>query len=237
MIFTAYIGFDQIAAIGGEIKRPGRNIPIGLVGSVVIVLLLYLLVYFTSTVMLGPEALARAGDTAVVDAGAKIAGVFGSVTVLGAGLLATLSSANASILSASRTLFALARDDAVPAVFNRTGLGSNSPWITVLVTGLPCAGLAYLAPAFLAELASLVHLLIYGLICIAIWPARRRQPDWFSPQFTVPGHPALAVTAGVVCLVLIAFMTTAVQLAGLGLFALSAILLWIFHAGSRDQSN
>lgn len=229
MIFTAYIGFVQIAAVGGEVRRPERNLPRSLVGSVLVVMTLYLLVYFVSATVLGPGPLADAGDTAVVDAGTAIAGIYGTAAVLGAGLLATLSSANASILSASRTLFALARDGSVPRIFRHTGLGSNSPWVTVLVTGLPSAGLAYFTPRLLAELASLLHLVIYGLICFAVWPARRRATEDLAPAFRVPGPPALAVIAGILCFSLVGFMSPQALLASLIVLGVSSLVLFSYQ--------
>lgn len=234
MIFTAYIGFVQIAAVGGEIRNPDKNLPRSLVGSVGLVMVLYGLVFFVTASLLSDETLARVGETATVEAGEVIAGAGGVAVVMGAGLLATLSSANASILSASRTLFALARDGAVPRRFRRVGLRSGSPWIAVLATGLPAAGLAYLGAELLAEVASLLHLVIYGLICFAILPSRRRSPDWFTPSFQAPGPAFIAAAAGVLCFGLVAFMSDLALITG-GVVGVACLLaLLTYHAFARD---
>ena len=215
LIFTAYIGFVQIATVGGEIRFPQRNLPRALIGSVVIVLALYLLVYFVSARVMSADDLASHGETAVVQVAGKLIGTTGILATLGAGILATLSSANASILSSSRTLYALARDEAVPGLFARTLPNTTSPVNSVLAVGIPAAGLAYVGVEALAEIASLLHLVVYGLICLAVFKVRRRDEPEREAGFKAPGPAYFALLGALVCFGLIAFMQPGSLLAGL----------------------
>lgn len=114
LIFTSYLGFVQIATVGGEIINPQRNLPRALVGSVLIVTSLYILALFVSNSVLPTAELKKFGETAMVEVARTLIGDIGAMVVLFAGLLATLSSANASILSSSRTIYALSNDGLVP---------------------------------------------------------------------------------------------------------------------------
>jgi amino acid transporter len=233
LIFTAYIGFVQIATVGGEIRAPRRNLPRALIGSVLIVLLLYLLVYFVSARLVSAEELAGMGETAVVRVAGRLVGVAGVVATLGAGLLATLSSANASILSSSRTLYALARDGAVPGVFARTRPETASPVFAVLSVGVPAAGLAYVGVEALAEVASLLHLVVYGLICGAVF-ARRRRGEEDESHFRAPGPAAFALLAAVACFSLIAFMQPRSIVAGVAVL-LAALAVHVAYRFLRRR--
>ncbi len=162
LVFTSYLGFVQIATVAGEIKAPSRNLPRSMIGSVLLVGTLYVLTIFISTSLLGSEQLAEMGETAVVNVGRSIAGTFGAAALLGGGLLATLSSANASILSASRSIYALSRDDLVPSQVERINRRYRTPHVALLLTGgIIVALILFGRVEVLAEVASLLHLFMY----------------------------------------------------------------------------
>jgi amino acid transporter len=207
LVFTSYLGFVQIATVAGEIKEPGRNLPRALIGSVVLVGMLYVLTIFVSTSLLGSAQLAEMGETAVVNVGRSIAGAFGAAALLGGGLLATLSSANASILSASRSLYALSRDDLVPSQVERINRRYRTPHVALLLAGGPIAGLILFGRVeVLAEVASLLHLFMYGLICVALLVLRHAPPDGYAPAFRCPGHPVVPALGAIASFGLVAFM-------------------------------
>jgi amino acid transporter len=207
LIFTSYLGFVQIATVAGEIKNPSRNLPLSMIGSVVLVGALYVLTIFVSTSLLGSGALAEMGETAVVNVGRALFGTFGAAALLGGGLLATLSSANASILSASRSIYALSRDRLVPEGVQRLNEHYRTPHVALLLAGGPIVGLIlYGRVEILAEVASLLHLFMYGLICVALLVLRWADPDGYAPTFTCPGHPVVPALGAVASFGLVAFM-------------------------------
>jgi len=98
LIFVSYLGFVQITSVAEEIQDPGRNLPIAIVGSVVIVTVIYALVLLAVLAAV-PNSVVAGNDTAVVDVAQLLMGPLGALALLFGGLLATASSANASILS------------------------------------------------------------------------------------------------------------------------------------------
>ena len=207
LVFTSYLGFVQIATVAGEIKNPARNLPRSMIGSVLLVGTLYVLTIFIGTSLLGSEQLSELGETAVVNVGRSIAGTFGAAALLGGGLLATLSSANASILSASRSIYALSRDDLVPPQVERINKRYRTPHVALLLAGGPIVLLILFGRVeVLAEVASLLHLFMYGLICVALLVLRRSPPDGYQPTFRCPGYPVVPLLGALTSFGLVAFM-------------------------------
>jgi amino acid transporter len=207
LVFTSYLGFVQIATVAGEIKAPSDNLPRAMIGSVVLVGTLYVLTIFIGTSLLGSEQLAELGETAIVNVGRSIAGTFGAAALLGGGLLATLSSANASILSASRSIYALSRDDLVPTQVERVNRRFRTPHVALLLAGGPIVLLILFGRVeVLAEVASLLHLFMYGLICVALLVLRQSPPDGYQPTFRCPGYPVVPILGALASFGLVAFM-------------------------------
>ncbi|WP_263785969.1 APC family permease [Salinibacter grassmerensis] len=228
LVFTSYLGFVQIATVAGEIKSPSRNLPRSMIGSVLLVGTLYVLTIFISTSLLGSTQLSELGETAVVNVGRSIAGTFGAAALLGGGLLATLSSANASILSASRSIYALSRDDLVPPQVERINTRYRTPHVALLLAGGPIVALILFGRVeVLAEVASLLHLFMYGLICVALLVLRQSPPDGYQPTFRCPGYPVVPLLGALTSFGLVAFMNLLSIVIGGGI--LLATAGWYFY--------
>ena len=217
LVFTSYLGFAQVATVAGDIKNPSRSLPIAMVGSVLIVTVLYVVTIFVATSAFGAEALGTFGETAIVEVAREFLGRPGAVAILVAGILATISSANASILSASRTVYALSRDSLLPDRAGTINIRYGTPHIALLAAGGPIVVLVLTGQVeLLAEVASFLHLIMYGLIGVSVIVLRRRGPEWYEPTYEMPGAPALPAIAAV------ASFGLAVQM------QLGAILIGIF---------
>lgn len=207
LIFTSYLGFAQIATVAGEIKKPARNLPLSMVGSVGLVGILYVGTIFISTSFLESTRLAELGETAIVAVGREALGGIGAVVVLTGGLLATLSSANASILSSSRSIYALSRDNLLPNEVSHINRRYRTPHIALVMAGGPIAGLVLFGRVeVLAEVASMLHLFMYGLMCVALIVLRRADLDWYTPGFLCPAYPLLPAAGAVASFGIVAFM-------------------------------
>ncbi|WP_224333286.1 APC family permease [Haloprofundus halobius] len=215
LVFTSYLGFAQVATVAGEIKEPGRNLPLAMVGSVLVVGLLYVTTIFVSTSAFGSERLAGFGQTAVVEVARSFFGVAGAVAILFAGLLATFSSANASILSSSRAVYALSRDRLVPRWFGRLNLRYGTPHVALVAAGGPVLVLVAVGQVeVLAEVASFLHLVMYSLMCVALLVLRRSPPKWYDPSFRTPGYPVTPAVGALASFGLIFFMRPLSQIVG-----------------------
>ena len=222
LVFTSFLGFVQVATVAGEVKTPYKTLPRALAGSVVIATLIYVLVVFVTTSLFSAEELSELGETATVDVGRKLVGTAGALAILIAGLLATLSSANASILSASRTVYALGRDKLLPEKSGELHAKFGTPYVALGIVGLPIIASLFIGRLeVLAEVASLLHLILYGLICITLMLCRRRRELWYAPTFRIPLYPFIPILGTIACFGLIALMEPLSIYIGIGAIALS----------------
>ncbi|TYP92192.1 Amino acid transporter [Fodinibius salinus] len=220
VIFTSYLGFVQIATVAGEIKEPHKTLPRALAGSVIVVMTLYILTIFVSTSVLPNDRLAELGETAMVAVSETLVGKIGAYGILGAGLLATLSSANASILSSSRAVYALSKDDFLPSFISNISERFGTPYVALYIVGVPIAAITLFGRVeLLAEVASLLHLVIYGFICLSLIKLRQSEPLWFAPTYQVPGGILIPLLGAIASFGLIAMMRPLSLLLGTGVIA------------------
>jgi amino acid transporter len=231
LVFTSYLGFAQVATVAGEIKRPGRNLPLAMVGSVLVVTAFYVVTIFVATSAFGADRLGQFGETAMVEVARDFLGLPGAVAILSAGLLATFSSANASILSASRAVYALSRDALLPRRASEVNLRYGTPHVALLAAGGPILVLVATGQVeLLAEVASFLHLVMYGLMCVALIVLRREDPEWYAPDYRVPGYPVVPGVGALASFALIAFMQPASI--GVGIVVMLVSYLWYrYYAG------
>jgi amino acid transporter len=228
LVFTSYLGFAQIATVAGEMKDPGRNLPLAMVGSVVIVTVLYVLTIFVATNVFTRDTLLSAGETAMVEVGRALLGPTGALVIIVGGLLATMSSANASILSTSRAIYGVSKDALLPRRASRINLRYGTPHVALGMAGGPIVVLAATGQVqLLAEVASFLHLVMYGLMCVALVAIRRDRPEWYDPDFRVPGGPVVPVLGALASFGLIAFMNRFSIAVGIAVIAVTAG--WYFY--------
>ncbi|WP_201721269.1 APC family permease [Methanonatronarchaeum thermophilum] len=229
LVFTSYLGFAQVATIAGDIERPSRNLPLAMVGSVVIVTVLYALTIFVATGTIDSVTLGGFGETAIIEVSRELLGVLGAIVILMAGLLATISSANASILASSRALYSVSRDRLLPQGLSKINLRYGTPHIALISAGILVVGLVLVGEVeLLAEVASFLHLIMYGLICFSVIFFRRMSPDWYSPEFKTPGYPVLPVVGGVASFALIAFMEPVSRWIGIVILLIAGVWTLIY---------
>jgi nucleotide-binding universal stress UspA family protein len=153
--------------------------------------------------------------------------------LLAGGLLATASSANASILASSRINFAMGRDRIVTPELNEIHERFGTPYRAIGITGALILVFIVVAPInTLAELGSVLHLVIYGLLNIALIVMREADVPDYDPSFTVPLYPATPIVGALASFALIYYITGFVVLLGLG-FVVFAMLWYVLYARSR----
>jgi len=228
LVFTSYLGFAQVATVAGEMKNPGRNLPLAMIGSVVIVTVMYVLTILVATDVFDQAALEAAGETAMVEVGRELLGTEGALVIIVGGLLATMSSANASILSTSRAIYGVSKDALLPKWATRINLKYGTPHVALGMAGGPVIVLAATRQVeLLAEVASFLHLIMYGLICVALLAIRRDEPEWYDPDVRVPGGPVIPALGAIASFGLIGFMSRISQIVGIAVMIATAG--WYFY--------
>lgn len=200
-IFFAYIGFDSVSTHAEEAKNPQRDVPIGMISSLVLCTLLYIAVAAVLTGMVPYNKLSI--DAPVSDAFRQV-GLPGVQFLVSLGALTGITSVLLVLmLSQPRVLLAMARDGLVSqSFFGAVHERFRTPWKSTILTGIFVALLAALIPLrVLAELVNIGTLLAFVIVCAAVLIMRIRHPEIKRP-FRVPFFPVVPILGIIFCLVL-----------------------------------
>jgi len=194
VIFFAYIGFDAVSTAAQEAKNPQKDMPIGIIGSLVICTVLYILVSGLLTAVVPYTALNVAAPVAI---GIDATGVRWGSLLVKAGAIAGLGSVMlVMLLGQSRVFYSMSRDGLLPKWAGTIHPRFRTPWISSLVVGVCVAFFASLIPiGDLAVLVNIGTLLAFVIVCAGVWILRRKRPDLPRPFKTplVPLVPILGI--------------------------------------------
>jgi APA family basic amino acid/polyamine antiporter len=176
IVFFAYIGFDAVSTAAQEAKNPQRDMPISIIGSLLICTVLYILVSAVATGVMSyldlnvPDPIAVAADHA---------GLSWMASLIKLGAIAGLSSVIlVMLLGQSRIFWTMADDGLLPKVVSRVHPKFCTPWITTIVTGIVVAFFAAILPIRdAASLVSIGTLLAFVIVSIGVLVLRMREPE------------------------------------------------------------
>jgi basic amino acid/polyamine antiporter, APA family len=208
VIFFAYIGFDAVSTAAQEAKNPQKDMPIGILGSLVICTILYILVSGLLTAMVPYSDLDVAAPVAV---GIDATGVrWGSLLVKSGAVLGLGSVMLVMLLGQSRVFYSMSRDGLLPKWAGAIHPRFRTPWITSIVVGLVAATFASLIPiGDLAELVNIGTLLAFVIVSAGVWILRSRRPDLPRPFKTplVPLVPILGILSSLAAMLTLPVVT------------------------------
>ncbi|MGH9351068.1 MAG: amino acid permease [Terriglobia bacterium] len=223
IIFFAYIGFDAVSTAAQEAKNPQRDMPIGILGSLVICTILYILVAIVLTGLISYTRLNVADPIAL---GVDVTGVrWGSFLVKIGAIGGLTSTMLVMLLGQSRVFFTMAHDGLLWEWAGKVHPKLRTPYISTTVIGVCVALLAALLPiSTLDELTSIGTLFAFTVVCAAVWILRRRQPNLLRPFKTpwVPFVPVMGMLVSLLMMFSLHLLTWEVFLiwlaAGLGVY-------------------
>ena len=193
VIFFAYIGFDAVSTAAQEAKNPQKDMPIGILGSLFVCTILYILM---ALVMTGMVHYSKLNDpapilVAVAAAGPSLAWLRYAVEV---GSLAGLASVVLVMLMGQpRVFYSMSRDGLLPPVFSKVHPKYKTPYITTIITGTIAAIVAGLLPiGLLGQLVSIGTLLAFAIVCAGVWILRVRSPE-IPRAFKTPLVPLVPI--------------------------------------------
>jgi len=241
--FIALQGFDLIAAVGGEVKRPERNIPramfLALGSALVIYLPLLFLIVAVGTA--GRPVAAVAGEDPeilVAVAARNFLGPTGYWLVVVAGVLSMLSALQANLLAASRFARTMAMDRTLPRRFEGLDPQRGTPVSAIQLTGLTVAFLLVAVPdvAAAGAMSGLIFLLSFGLAHGVAYLVRKRVGG--GSPFQTPLFPLVPLMGGVTCLALGLFQSLAVPSAGVlaALWLSAGAVLFVYQLAPRARA-
>lgn len=203
LAYNAYVGFEVIADDAEEITKPSRNIPVGILVSLLLTTLIYSSVTMV-TVGTVPFTELAGSDTALTDAASRFWPSIG-VPIMGiTGIIATLTSVNSAMLSATREAFSLSRDRVWPRQFSRLSQW-RTPWVAVVMVVLVSALVAAIGIVdFLSFISSAGYMFVLFWATLAMPRLRKKFPDIQRP-FKVPLYPVTVIAAALAGLLIISF--------------------------------
>jgi APA family basic amino acid/polyamine antiporter len=195
-VFVSYAGVTKIASVAEEIENPDRNLPLGILISMGVMMLLYTLVVAVVVGLNDPNVLTTSGPnggpslTPMADGADQLLGGFGVVAIALIAILALTSMANAGVLASSRFPLAMSRDSLAPTHLATVSKRFSTPRNSILLTGgLLLALIAFVPVVELAKLASAFQILVFSFVNVALIVFRTSGVDSYQPSFKSPGYP------------------------------------------------
>ncbi|MHB9141812.1 MAG: amino acid permease [Paludibacter sp.] len=204
VIFFAYIGFDAVSTAAQETKNPQRDMPIGIMGSLGISTILYILVAIVLTGIVSYTTL-NVADPIAVGVNAMGSSMFWLRPIIKLAAIAGLSSVVLVMLMGQpRIFYSMSKDGLLPPVFSKVHPKFKTPYISTILTCFVALIIAGTLPiSILGELVSIGTLLAFAIVCISIIVLRKTKPDVPRP-FRTPWVPVVPILGAFVCFYLMA---------------------------------
>jgi APA family basic amino acid/polyamine antiporter len=216
VMFFAYIGFDAVSTAAQEARNPGRDMPIGILGSLGICTVLYIGV---AIVLIGIVPYAQLDVPDPLAVGIDATGLtWMRPIVKGAALLGLFSTMLVTLLGQTRIFYSMSQDGLLPRVFAVIHPRFRTPHLSTILTATIVAVVAGVTPiAVLGQLVSIGTLLAFVLVCLGVVILRRTAPDLPRP-FRTPWVPIVPLLGASICLV---------QMCGLPLATWLRLVTWL----------
>jgi APA family basic amino acid/polyamine antiporter len=234
VIFFAYIGFDAVSTAAQEAKNPQRDLPIGILASLAICTVLYILMALVMTGMVPFMQLdvAEPVYVALESAGPQLAWLKYFATL---GAIAGLASVVLVMLMGQpRICYAMSRDGLLPPLFGKVHPKYQTPWLATIITGVVAAVVAGLFPiGLLGQLVSIGTLFAFFVVCAGILVLRYRSPELKRP-FRTPLVPFVPLAGMAICGWLMYNLPTDTWWR-LGIWLAIGLVIYVFYGRSHSK--
>lgn len=228
IVFFAYIGFEAVSTAAGEARNPQRDMPFGILGSLLICTVLYIA---TSAVLTGVVPFTKLNVAAPVAAAANAFGpewawLAYSIKI---GAIAGLTSVILVLMfGQTRIFYTMSRDGLLPSPLAKVHPKFKTPWVNTIVTGVACATAAAVFDInTLGDLTSIGTLAAFAIVCVSVIWLRRTRPD-LERGFWTPFYPVTPVLGILSCVFLITRVEPRVQLFFF-YFLIGAVVLYFVY--------
>lgn len=231
LVFVSFLGLTKIAGMAEEIKNPERNIPLGLILSLTITTVIYVVGIFIMVGVIPPQELWEN----LAPASAAASRVFsllspgaGTMLIVIAAIAAFASTGNAGMMTASRYPLAMARDKLFPEIFGKISR-FNTPVVSVLITSVILfLIILFLKESDIAKLASSFQLLIFILINASVIVMRKSRIEAYDPGYHSPFYPWMQIFGIISSFFLIIYLGWGPGLFTMAVSALAIAWYWYY---------
>jgi APA family basic amino acid/polyamine antiporter len=240
-VFVSYAGVTKVASVAEEVENPDRNLPLGILVSMGVMMVIYALVVAAVIGMNDPGILSTSGPnggpslTPMADGAGQLFGGVGVVVIALVAVLALTSMANAGVLASSRFPLAMSRDSLAPSTLARISKRFKTPQNAIVLTGGLLLGLIAFVPVVeLAKLASAFQILVFSIVNIALIVFRTSDVDSYQPSFRAPGYPYVQIVGVVGGVVLLTQMGT-LPIVGASGIIVGGVAWYLLYGRSRTD--
>jgi basic amino acid/polyamine antiporter, APA family len=216
IVFLAYVGFDAVSTAAQEVKKPQRDLPIGIIGSLLVCTILYVLF---SLVMVGLVPYEQLNVAAPVAAAINKTPFIWLNGLIKLAIIAGLTSVILVLmLGQSRVFYSMSKDGLLPPLFSKIHPRFHTPWVANLIIMIVVGIFAAFAPlSLVGQLTSMGTLLAFAIVCASVIILRRTRPELPRP-FKTPMVPLVPILGIVTCLVM---------MLSLGLSTWIRLIVWL----------
>jgi APA family basic amino acid/polyamine antiporter len=225
VIFFAYLGFEAVSTAGAESKNPAKDMPIGILGALVICTVLYIL---TSGVLVGIVPYSSLDNPAPIALAVNQIGLPWFAALVKIGAICGLSSVMLVLLyGQTRIFYTMSRDGLLPSPLAVVHRRFKTPWINTIIVGVAAAAAAgFLSLDALSDLANVGSLTAFALVCLTVLYLRWKDPHLHRP-FRTPLFPVVPILGAVMCAVLVmSLMATPTTRNFFGVYLVCGILIY-----------
>ena len=233
IVFFAYIGFEAVSTAGQEAKNPAKDMPFGIIGSLIACTVIYILVSIVLTMIVPYTSLNVPDPVAVaVDAFGPQWAWFASTIKVGA-IIGLTSVILVLMYAQTRIFYTMARDGLLPRVFSTVHPKFRTPWINTLLVGLAVATAAgFFDINFLGDATSVGTLAAFAIVCLTVIWLRRTHPE-IPRGYKVPLYPVVPALGIISCVWLISSVPASV-LTFFAWYVLGGMVLYFVY-GMRNS--
>jgi amino acid transporter/mannitol/fructose-specific phosphotransferase system IIA component (Ntr-type) len=233
-VFISYGGILKVASVAEETTAPSKNIPYGMIFSLLVVTFLYIFVVFITTGVLESSVL-DTSLTPLTDAASVFMGNPGKIIMSLAAILAFVSTANAGIMAASRYPLALSRDGLLPEIFGKISKRFGTPFVSLIFTGIFVIAALFLNLTMLVKAASTVLILSFIFACLAVITLRESKLQNYRPSFKTPLYPWTQIIGIIGFIFLLLELGTPALLTTGGLILIGFSVYWFYGRKRVDK--
>ncbi|HCC00837.1 MAG TPA: amino acid permease [Ruminococcaceae bacterium] len=199
-VFFAYLGFDAISTTAEEVRNPRKNMPRGIIASLVICTLLYMVV---SLILTGVVSYKKLDTAAPVAFALQQIGIHGGAAIISVGAICGITSVLLVMsYGATRIIFSMSRDGLLPSTFSKISQNRRTPGPSTFLVALCACGISgFMSLEMVSQLANIGTLAAFAIVAIGIIVLRKREPDLARP-FRCPWVPFIPILSAATCVYL-----------------------------------